>query len=340
MEELFASYLSDLNLVFLFIIIAALLALISKAADLLVDNSVVLSLSWGVPKIIIGATIVSIGTTLPEASVSVMAALSGNADMALGNAIGSIICDTGLIIGIAGLLGDLPAEGIVVQRQGRLQFWAVLLLALVSMPFFSESGNGNVSQIVGIGFLLLLIAYIFVSIKWSRKESLSATTDTEILGSENMETVNNALILTKLFFGAALVIIGSKILIPTVSITATKLAVPQSVIAATVVAFGTSLPELVTAISAVRKGHGELAVGNIVGADILNVLFVVGAAAAVSPQGLTVPFKFYFIQIPAMLVIVIAFRIFSKSNHSHITRSQALFLALIYCCYLLLNFSV
>ncbi len=119
----------------------------------------------------------------------------------------------------------------------------------------------------------------------------------------------------------ALVIGSSKILIPAVEITAIRIGIPQGVIAATLVAFGTSLPELVTAITAVRKGHGELAIGNIVGADILNVLFVVGAAAAVTKGGLTVPVSFYKLQIPTMLIIIFAFRHFYKGQRPN-NRSQ------------------
>ena len=115
---------------------------------------------------------------------------------------------------------------------------------------------------------------------------------------------------------------------------------PQSIIAATLVAFGTSLPELVTAITAARKGHGELAVGNIVGADILNVLFVVGSAAAVTKGGLSVPVTFYKLQIPAMLLILFVFRFFSKSmKQEEITKAEGLVLLCLYFVYLGMNYA-
>lgn len=334
MDEIIASYLADFNLFFLFLLFVILLIMIGKSADLLVDNAVDLSLNWDVSKMIIGATIVSIGTTLPEASVSVVAALSGNPDMALGNAIGSIICDTGLIIGIASLLGALPASGIIIERQGKIQLLAVLLLALVAVPFH-QAGGGNISQFVGIMFLILLAIYVYYSIRWSKQDDKDYKDD-----EADVVTASKFSLLIKIAVGASGVIIASKILIPTVALIATKVGIPKGVIAATLVAFGTSLPELVTAINAVRKGHGELAVGNIIGADILNVLFVVGGAAAVSPQGLSVPSNFYFLQIPAMLIIVGAFRIFSKTDNQHITKPQGIFLAGIYFVYLLLNFKI
>jgi cation:H+ antiporter len=118
-----------------------------------------------------------------------------------------------------------------------------------------------------------------------------------------------------------------------------RIGIPQSIIAATLVALGTSLPELVTAITAVRKGHGELAVGNVVGADILNVLFVVGSAAAVTSGGLAVPASFYKLQIPTMLIILIIFRLFSRGKKEQITKIEGLTLLLIYVVYIVLSYT-
>lgn len=167
MEILIQNYLTSFPTFILLLIMAATLYTLSKGADILVDQAVKLSIYLGVPKMIIGATIVSLGTTLPEASVSVLAAINDNPDLALGNAIGSIIADTGLIIGLAALLGRLPVDRLVVQRQGKIQVWAGILLAFVSLPFFSGN-HGNISQPVGWLFILLLILYIYLSIKWTR----------------------------------------------------------------------------------------------------------------------------------------------------------------------------
>ena len=143
----------------------------------------------------------------------------------------------------------------------------------------------------------------------------------------------------KLLFGIAVVIISSKILIPAVELSAVRIGIPQSIIAATLVAFGTSLPELTTAVTAVKKGHGELAVGNIVGADILNILFVIGASASVTPEGLEVPVNFYKLQIPTMLILLITFRFFSKKHNNNITKKEGITLLGIYIIYIILNFT-
>ncbi len=332
MEELIHSYLLTFPTIVLLLIIAASLWTVGKGADILVDEAVSLSVHWGVPKMVIGATIVSLGTTLPEAAVSVMAAVGGNPDLALGNAIGSIIADTGLIIGVAALIGNLLLTN-DHQTSGKLQYLACILLAVVSLPIFTNTGAGNISQLMGVGFLILLATYIYFSLKWAREENGESTEEIE----EELTPVY--LQILKLLLGVALVIGSSKILIPAVEITAIRIGIPQGVIAATLVAFGTSLPELVTAITAVRKGHGELAIGNIVGADILNVLFVVGAAAAVTKGGLTVPVSFYKLQIPTMLIIIFAFRHFTKGKDLTIDRKEGIFLGGMYFVYLILNFT-
>lgn len=332
MDELIFSTLNQFSTLILLGIIAFSLFTLSKGADILVDQAVGLSYRWGVPKMIIGATIVSLGTTLPEVTVSVIAAINGNPDLALGNAIGSIIADTGLILGLAALIGKLPVDKNIIERQGRLQVMAGVLLAVVSLPFFSKGPEGRVTQWMGFIFIGLLIFYIIATIRWGKE---SNGEDSSPIVEEDSSLF---LQLIKLVLGIALVIVSSKILIPSVEITALRVGIPQSVIAATLVAFGTSLPELITAITAVRKGHGELAVGNIIGADILNVLFVIGSSAAVTKGGLLVPTEFYKLQIPTMLIILFAFRYFAKNQDDSISKPEGGFLVGMYFIYLILNY--
>lgn len=336
MDAILHVFLLNLPTLLLLIVGAFSLFTLSKGADILVTQAVSLSIRWGVPKIIIGATIVSLGTTLPEASVSVLAAINGNPDLALGNAVGSIIANTGLIIGIASLIGKLPLDESTVDKQGRIQYLTGILLVLVSLPFLSSGPGGNISQAVGIMFLILLAAYIYYSIKLAKDTPVDSISLDEIPVDPDDKPISAQLVL--LIIGIGLVIISSKILIPTVEIGATRIGIPQSVIAATLVAFGTSLPELITAVTAVRKGHGELAIGNIIGADILNVLFVVGGAAAATSGGLSVPSIFYKLQFPTMLIILLAFRYFSKKG-SDIDKKEGIFLLGMYVVYIILNYT-
>lgn len=333
MEALLVSLLENTPTLLLFGIIAITLFTLSKGADVLVDEAVSLSLHWRIPKAVIGATVVSLGTTLPEASVSVLAAIQGNPDLALGNAIGSIIVDTGLILGIAALIGFLPIDRLAIKRQGTVQLASGVLLALVCLPIFTGGENGLIPQWMGFVFVGLLATYIFVSINWAKGTQEAV----EEMAEEKSPVWIQVL---KLVFGIATIILSSKILIPSVEITAIRLGIPQSIIAATLVAFGTSLPELVTAITAVRKGHGELAVGNIMGADILNVLFVIGLSASATANGLVVPHEFYLLQIPAMLIILFTFRFFATRGGDSISKSEGAALLGMYLVYLFMNYTL
>ena len=307
MEQWLEHLMVQLHWAPLFLLIAVMLYLLGKGADVLIDEAVVLSSRWGVPKVLIGATIVSLGTTTPETAVSVLAAFQGAADLALGNAVGSIICDTGLILGLAALISPLPLERAIVNRQGWIQLGAGVLLVVACLPFGALptlfSDGGRLPQWMGCIFLVLLVIYLWLSVVWARSGVLA------VADLETGEGANTLTTLVKLIGGIVVVVVASTILIPAVREVALRLHIPPGVIAATLVAFGTSLPELVTAVTAARRHHGELAIGNVIGADILNVLFVAGAAAAVTPGGLLAsPFFFSFL-FPAMLIILIVFRV-------------------------------
>ena len=308
LEGWIESKIGNLHTIWLFVIIAITLYLLGKGADILVDEAVTLSTRWGIPQTLIGATIVSLGTTTPEAAVSVLAAIQGDPGIALGNAVGSIICDTGLILGTAALIAPLPLNRKIVNRQGWLQLGAGFLLVIACLPFVSLgtvfSEGGRLPRMMGFVFLGLLVAYMWQSIRWSRDADSTMETD-----QSHDESANMVLVVVKLVLGIVLVVAASSVLIPTVKIVAERLNVPESIIAATLVAFGTSLPEFVTAVTAARRGHGELAVGNVIGADILNVLFVAGASAAVTGGGLEAPVHFFRLLFPLMLFILIVFRV-------------------------------
>ena len=311
MEQWITNLISGLPSLVLFFIIAVTLYTLGKGADWLVDEAVALSTRWGLGKAVIGATIVSIGTTTPEAAVSVLSALQGKPGLALGNAVGSIICDTGLILGLASLIAPLPLNRQLASRLSNVQVGAGVLMVAACFPWSSPAkvftDGGVLPQFVGVVFVVLLGLYIWQSIRWagSMPSDAENTEDTE---GAHAEEANAFGILVKLILAIAIIVVSAQILIPAVSIMAERIGVPKHIISATLVAFGTSLPELVTAITAVRRGHGELAVGNIIGADILNVLFVAGVSAAATQGGLQADGQFFQFLFPAMVFILIVFR--------------------------------
>ncbi len=338
MQELLSNFVAGLPLPALIGLIAFFICTLAKGAGLLVDEAVTLSARWGVPKMLIGATIVSLGTTLPEAAVSVFAAIQGRPGLAMGNAVGSMICNASLILGTAAVIRPLLLHKEVIWRQGSLELGAGILLIAASVPFASLDQTftvgGRLPRAMGVVFLVLLGLYLWLTIKWSKTahemEGLAELAEEDALETE--AKTGTVAILLKLFAGIALVVASSRILIPMVQETATRLHVPDAVIAATLVAFGTSLPEFVTAVTASRRGHGDLAVGNVIGANILNVLFVAGASAAVTRGGLDVPPQFFKLLFPAMLAIMVVFRVGVWLSGAHLKRSYGVVLLLAYVC--------
>ena len=317
MEQWIEQLVNGLASPFLFLIIVVTLYTLGKGADWLVDEAVVLSSRWGMGKAVIGATIVSIGTTTPEAAVSVLSAIQGKPGLALGNAVGSIICDTGLILGLASLIAPLQFNRQLASKLSNVQVGAGILLVVGCFPWTSPakvfSQGGTLPQLIGFVFIVLLGLYVWQSIRWAASITDEPNEDGDEPGDAS---ANSFAILAKLIGSIAIIVISAQILIPSVSVVAQRIGVPKHIISATLVAFGTSLPELVTAITAVRRGHGELAVGNIIGADILNVLFVAGVSAAATPGGLQADGQFFQFLFPAMLFILIVFRcgIFVSGN--------------------------
>jgi len=317
MEEWIHQLITGFPTAALFLLLAVMFLLLSKGADILVEESVTLSLKWGVSKLFIGVTLVSLGTTLPEVSVSVYAAVKGHAELAMGNAVGSMICDMGLILGLALMISPLPFKRVDLNFPSWVLTGAALLLVITSLPFGNLCdtfvAGGRFPQWAGFLFLLLLGFYFWYSMHRARNTGISENTF-------NPDNASALFVILKLILGIALVIISSRVLIPTVGELAVRFKVPESIIAATLVAFGTSLPELITAITAARKGHGDLAIGNVLGADILNALLVAGASAAVTRGGLEVPPDFYMLYFPAMLLLVMIFRISTSVAETQLPR--------------------
>ena len=325
-----------------------------KGADWLVDGASGLAYRVGMPKVIVGATIVALGTTSPECAVSVMAAWAGRPGLALGNAVGSIIADTGLILGVGFLMARLPADRYVLTRQGLVQLGSGVLLAGLCYASFAIWGDAaSLGRPVGLGLLTLLAGYLYISIQWSRKhprgepfQGPKELTHIVPVKVPVVERFTHRFEAVRLFFmalvGLVLVLLASRVLVCSVTELAGRWGVPQVVIAATIVALGTSLPELVVGVTSIVKGHPEIIVGNIIGADILNVFFVVGASATaanlpVVENGQRI---FLYLHLPAMIMLLVVFRamIAMASREGLFSRWMGLPLVGLYLAYVALQF--
>ncbi len=248
------------------------LVLLIKGGDWFVDGACGISRKFHIPELIIGATVVSIGTTLPEVMVSATSAVSGHGEIAYGNAIGSIICNTALIAALTIAIAPSVCNRKTLGLPVTFFFVASVFYALISYL------SGTFSRIAGIVLLCLFIVYIvLVTIQ---TKQLPKNTNSEEPSSGNQKIGKYIFLL---ILGAALIAVGANWLVHYGTIIAEGLGVPESVIALTFVALGTSLPELVTAITSLIKKHGALSLGNIIGANLFNLVLVSGLSITLSP---------------------------------------------------------
>ena len=260
------------------------LALLIKGGDWFVDGASNIAKRRHLPEVLVGATVVSIGTTLPEVMVSASAALAGHGEIAYGNAIGSIICNTALIAALT-----------IAVRPGKTERRSLVLpvsFFLFSAVFYALVAylTGQFSRVTGgvllAIFVLYMVATVFqlkrspVALPETTQEPAPAPDEKEEPAPRRHETLFDIL---RIVIGAVAIAIGADLLVDNGTLIATKLGVPESVIALTVVALGTSLPELVTAITALAKGHSDLSLGNIIGANLFNLVLVSGIATLISP---------------------------------------------------------
>lgn len=254
----------DLVISFLKIIIGFLLLI--KGADFFVDGAAAIAKKLGVPQIVIGLTIVAMGTSAPEAAVSISAALKGNNGISIGNVLGSNIMNILLILGITSVITVLSVKRDTVRIDIPFMIFSTILFITWGTV------GGSITRVTGIIFLIMLAGYIGY-LMWYAKTH----------GGEDEETKDVKLWLIPIFIlgGLAAIIFGSDITVDGASAVARTFGVSDRVIGLTIVAFGTSLPELMTSVTAAKKGNVDLAIGNIVGSNLFNILFILGITSVI-----------------------------------------------------------
>ncbi|MCR5718997.1 MAG: calcium/sodium antiporter [Lachnospiraceae bacterium] len=254
------------------------LACLIKGGDWFVDGSCGIAHRFGIPELLIGATVVSIGTTLPEVMVSATSAVKGHSDIAYGNAIGSIICNTALISAIT--ITFKPSKVAKETLKKPIAFFFAAAALYLACAYIA----GGFSRTVGISLLAIFVIYMVVLVKEALKAKKG---ESETIQDDKKEEPGKENPLWKdlvfIVIGAALIAVGADLLVDNGTIIAVALGVPESVVALTFVALGTSLPELVTAITSLIKGHGALSLGNIIGANLFNLVLVSGMAITLRP---------------------------------------------------------
>ena len=245
-----------------------------KGADMFVDGASQIAAKMKVPLIVIGLTVVAFGTSAPEAAISITSAFQNNAGIAVGNVIGSNIMNILLILGISSVICRLPVKKTTL----RYEIPFVILITAVLL-LLGVLGN-NLSRIDGIIFIVLFAVFMIYLIKLSKSGDNSLMDDVP----EIDENASVPKMLLFVLLGLAMIVLGSDFTVSGATRIAEVIGIDDRIIGLTVVAFGTSLPELVTCIQAARKNKADIAIGNIIGSNIFNILFVVGISALVSPS--------------------------------------------------------
>lgn len=281
-------------------VIPVAFGLLIYSAGFLVDGAVGIAHRTGLPKIIVGIVVVGLATTAPELAVSVAAALRGSPEIALGNAVGSVIVDDGAAIGLGMVMA--PA---VVAINPRIMRSVGMFVPAVGVAAFLLALNGTIGRLEGASLLAVYVVYMVVLIVTHRRQTAKDASPKEPEEAELAEHVKPGgigLQVLRLAGGVAGVLLASELLVPSAQFIALELGVPEAIVGLTIIAVGTSLPEIATCVSASRKGHGDLAFGDILGADILNLLWIIGASALVNP--ISVARRVVLFSFPWMFVVV------------------------------------
>lgn len=311
------------------------LACLIKGGDWFVDGAAGVAKKFRMPEILVGATVVSIGTTLPEVMVSASSAVSGHGEIAYGNAIGSIICNTALIaaITIAVMPSAVERKTLVVPTF----FFFVAAVFYCAVAYFA----GTFSRLTGVLLLVLFVIYMVMTVR----SAISATKETK--DPPHTETDEKEkplwLLVVLMVIGAALIAVGADLLVDNGTLIAQAMGVPESVIALTFVALGTSLPELVTAVTSLIKGHGALSLGNVIGANLFNIVLVCGISCTLSPFDVPVEKRIgsypasFVVDIPLMLAVM-AFVTVPALIRGKLSRIQGIVLLAVYAGFIIFQF--
>ena len=311
------------------------LVLLIKGGDWFVDGATGIAKRFNLPDIVVGATVVSIGTTLPEVMVSTTGALSGSGAMAYGNAIGSIICNTALIAAISITCNPGPVNVKSMKTPAIFFFMSVALYCLAAY------GLGTFPRWMGFVMLTIFVIYMVLTVRNGMRNPDAAAEEAE----EESKPKQLWQELLLLVIGAAVIAVGADLLVDHGQIIAIGLGVPETVVALLFVALGTSLPELVTTITSLKKGRASLGVGNVIGANVFNLVLVSGVAVSLAPfdvpvenellnTGLNLSLVF---DIPVMLGVM-SLMIFPALLKKKLSRWQGIALLCIYAAFCVCQF--
>ncbi|WP_230267514.1 calcium/sodium antiporter [Allobaculum fili] len=288
--------------------------LLIKGADLFVDGASAAALKMKVSPVIVGLTIVALGTSLPEASVSISASIANSNALAISNVLGSNIFNTLVVVGASAAITPFVIHKTVLRRDMGVNIFCSLLLLLFLL-------GGNLSRVEGILLLIILAIYLYVLIRDAKKNPVEEDSNEKQMPTWKIPVL--------LLIGIAAIVLGGDITVDSAKEIAASLGMSENLIGLTVVSVGTSLPELVTSVTAAKKGESGLSIGNAIGSNILNILFILGASATISPLSADM-----FNVIDSAILLAVAIGMFALCWFSpKLNRTKGICMILVYCCF-------
>ncbi|MFA9457040.1 calcium/sodium antiporter [Halalkalibacter sp. AB-rgal2] len=300
--------------------------LLIKGADWFVEGSASIAHSLNISPLIIGLTIVAFGTGAPEATVSIIAALEGNSDVTVGNIVGSNLLNLSLVVGLTAFIFPLKVESVTIRKEIPFAFLSAVVLLVLLLDSTNQNTYYLISRSDGVILLLfftIFMYYVFEAAKNSRNDSV------ESRNYEPAHSLKKSVLFS--IFGLTAIVLGGYFVVETSTTIAYQFGMSETLVGLTIVAIGSSLPELVTSITAAMKKHSEMALGNVVGSSIFNVFFVLGLASLITP--LTVSSKLI-IDLIILLVLTVMLFIFSRTSYT-VAKAEGFILTLAYVAYLI-----
>ena len=287
-----------------------------KGADWFVDGASGIATKFGIPQLVIGLTIVAMGTSAPEAAVSISAAIGGSADITIGNIVGSNILNIFIILGVSAVITTLAVASSTIKYETPFMILVTVLLLVLGL----DKTIGLIDGIILIIAFIAYLTYLFIMAKKNKEEQPEA----------KQMAIWKAILLT--IIGLALIILGSNVTVDAATAIAKAFGVSERFIGLTIVALGTSLPELFTSVSAARKHNADIAIGNIVGSNIFNILFVVGISSVIIP----VPFASNFIFDTIVAIVAAALLLVCCLKTKSLKRWAGILMLICYAAYFIM----
>lgn len=295
-----------------------------KGADLFVEGAASIARKFNVPAMVIGLTIVAMGTSAPEAAVSVTSSLAGQNDMSVANVVGSNFFNILVVLGVSAIIAKLPVQKNTIKKDAPFLLLVSALLLLFSL-------NLNINRVEGLALLILFTYFLISTVISAKKASMEASNEAATtMDLEVTEELSMPKTILLSIIGIVGIILGGDMVVNSATDIATSFGMSANLVGLTIVAVGTSLPEFVTSVVAIKKGETEIAIGNVIGSNIFNILLVLGLAATISPITIS---TFALIDVAFMVAITILLYLFMKKDNS-LVKSQGIIFLVIYIAYM------